>query len=253
MKKISRVEKKMRRRRFFFRFILLISLILLVFALALNSDFFVIENIKVIGNNKIPKDNIISASSINIGENIFKVSTKSAKRGLMNLPYIKEVKIKRKFPKGIIIDIIERKEIIQIKEISSFILLDIEGHILDIVDIQNEKLPLLLGLKIEDKKLGDNIFLESEIKENIEFISEGHAIGLLPKMKEINMVDNNNVNIRLIDGISVAFGTLDNVKYKLNYLNEILKNIEKEQIPCKMILMDRGDNPVVVLDEEGEG
>ncbi len=253
MKKLSRVEKKMRRRRFIFRFLLLISLILLICVLALNSDFFVINNIKVIGNNKILKDNIISASSINLGENIFKISKKTAKDNLKKLPYVKEVKVKRKFPKEIIIDIKERKEIIQIREISSYMFIDIDGYILDIVDTQNEKLPLFIGYKIEDIKPGDNLFTKSESKESIEFISEGHALGILSKMKEIDMEDNNNINIRLNNGISVAFGTLDNVKYKLNYLNEILKNIDREQIPCKMILMDRGDNPIVVLDEEGEG
>lgn len=253
MKKLSRVERKMRRRRIFFRLLLLITLILLLFQLALNSSFFVINNIKVLGNNKMSKDNIISASGINIGENIFKVSIKSGEKSLLSLPYVKEVKIKRKFPKAIIIDIIERKEIIQLKEISSFVKVDVDGYILEIVDTNSEKIPLLLGLNVEDKKAGDNIFSTSQSKSNIEFISEGHAIQLLPKMKEIDMVDNNNVKIILINGITVAFGTLDNVKYKMNLLNEILKDIEKKQIPCKMILMDRGDNPIIVLEEEGEG
>lgn len=253
MKKLSRVEKKMRRRRFLFRFILLNSLILLLCVLALNSNFFVINNIKVIGNKKISRDNIISASSIQLGENIFKINTRVGKRDLMKLPYVKEVKIERKFPKGIIIHITERKEIMQIKEISSFVLVDIDGYILDTVDTQNEDLPLLVGLKIEDKKPGDNLFINTETKSTVEFITEGHATKLLPKMKEIHMEDNNKVNITLINGISVAFGTLDNVKYKVNYLDEILKDIEKDKIPCKMILMDRGDNPIAVLEEEGEG
>lgn len=253
MKKLSRVEKKMRRRRFFFRFLLLISLVTLLFALALNSSFFVIDNIKVLGNNKILKDNIIGASSINIGENIFKISTKAAKQNLRKLPYVKEVKIKRKLPKGIIIDIVERKEIVQLQEISSFILLDDEGYILNIVDTKEEKIPLLLGMKADNKKPGDNIFSTSKSKESIEFIKEGHVIGLLLRMKEIDMVDNNNVKIILNDSITVAFGTLDNVKYKVNLLNEVLKDVEKKQLPCKMILMNRGDNPIIVLEEEGEG
>lgn len=253
MKKLSRVEKKMRRRRFFFQSLLLISFVLLLFVFALNSNFFIIDNVKVLGNNKIQKDNVINVSSINVGENIFKISTRLGEKNLKKLPYVKEVKIKRKFPRGIIIDIIERKAIIQIKEISSIMLLDVEGYILDIVDTEDEKLPLLIGLNIGDKKIGNNIFSIPEIKEGIEFISEGQASGLLPKMKKIDMADNNNINIVLIDGISVAFGTLYNVKYKVSLLNEILKDVEEKQLPCKMILMDRGDNPIIVLDEEGEG
>ena len=139
MKKLSRVEKKMRRRRFFLRLLLLISLIIIMFVLALKSEFFVINNIKVLGSNKISKDIIISASSIGIGENQFKISTRDSEKNIEKIPYVKEVKVKRKFPKGILIEVIERKEIFQIAQLSSFALIDIDGYILDIVSTENEK------------------------------------------------------------------------------------------------------------------
>lgn len=250
MRKISRVEKKMKRRRMFFRILLLIFLIFIMFGLALNTDIFIIDNIKVLGNNKISKDVIIGASSINIGENIFKINKSTSKKAIENLPYIKEAKIKRMFPKKIIIEIVERKETLQIKEISSYVFIDIEGYILDIVDNQNESLPFLIGFNIENKKAGDNVFSEIELEQKIEFILEGESIKILHKMKEIDMEDNKNINILLNDGITVAFGTLDDVKYKLNLLSEILKDIEKKQISCKMILMNKGDNPIIVLNED---
>lgn len=250
MRKISRVEKKMKRRRMFFRLLLIIFLVFIMFVLALNTDIFIIDNIKVLGNNKISKDIIINASSINTGENIFKISTRTSKKTIENLPYVKKAEIKRKFPKGILIEIIERKEIVQIKEISSYGFIDIDGYILDIVDVQNNQLPLLLGFNIGNKKAGDNLFSEIEFEQKKEFISEGNSIKILQKMKEIDMVDNNNVNILLNNSIPVAFGTLDDVKYKLNLLNEILIDIEKKQIPCKMILMNKGENPIIVLNED---
>lgn len=250
MRKISRVEKKMKRRRMFFRLLLIIFLVFIMFVLALNTDIFIIDNIKVLGNNKISKDIIINASSINTGENIFKISTRTSKKTIENLPYVKKAEIKRKFPKGILIEIIERKEIVQIKEISSYGFIDIDGYILDIVDVQNDQLPLLLGFNIGNKKAGDNLFSQIEFEQKKEFISEGNSIKILQKMKEIDMVDNNNVNILLNNSIPVAFGTLDDVKYKLNLLNEILIDIENKQIPCKMILMNKGENPIIVLNED---
>ncbi|WMM23354.1 FtsQ-type POTRA domain-containing protein [Tissierella sp. MB52-C2] len=249
MQKLSRVEKKMRRRRFFFRFLLLIILIVSMSVLALNSDFFAINNIKVTGNSKLTKDNIISASSIKLGENIFKISTKLGNENLEKLSYVKDVKIKRKFPREIIINITERKEIIQIKEISSFILVDIEGYILDIVDTENDKLPQLRGLNTEYEKIGDNIFSLEKDNMGIELIKEGQAAKLLSKFKEINMENIGDVNIKLFNGITVAFGALDNVKYKLGLLDTILKDIEKNQRPCTMIVMNKGENPFIVVDD----
>lgn len=253
MKKFSRVEMKRRRRRFFLRTILLFFLFSITSILALNSDFFTIEGIKVLGNNKISAETLIDGSSISIGENIFKINIRTIKKDLATLPYIKEINIKRKLPKEIIIDIIERKEIIQIKSISSYFLMDIDGYILDIVEERAIDLPLLIGIDIENSKVGSNISELIEREEKLEFIKEGHAIQLLNKIKDIDMEDYNNINIELIGGITVAFGTLDNVEYKLRILNEIIKDVEEKQILCKMILMNRGDNPIVVVEEEEEG
>lgn len=245
MKKPTRVEKKMKRRRNFFRFILSLILISLLIVFALKTDFFVINDIKVIGNKNITKDTLINASSINIGENIFKISISSAEKSIKKLPYTKEINIMRKFPKGIAIEITERKEMAQIKDISSFILIDEEGQVLDIKDNNKENLPIIIGLKIKNKKPGNNIFSDIDSKNKLDFIKEGYDLGLLQKIKEVDMADNNNINLTLIEDIGVAFGTLDNVKYKLDLLDEILRDIRKDQIPVKMILMNKGDNPII--------
>ena len=172
MRKISRVERKMRRRRLLFRIFLLGLFVCVLIVLALNTELFIINNIEVMGNNKLSRENIIVGSFIKVGENIFKISTKDGEKNLSNLPYIKEVNIKRKFPKGIIIEVIERKEIFQIKNISSLALIDEEGYILDIIDNKNENLPLVNGLNIEDTKVGENIVISDDMILNFEFIEE---------------------------------------------------------------------------------
>lgn len=245
MKKTTRVEKKMKRRRNFFRFILSLILISLLMVFALKSDFFVINDIKVIGNKNITKDILIKASSIDVGENIFKISTKAGEKNIKKLPYTKEIKIIRKFPKGIVIEIVERKEMAQIKDISSFIFIDEEGQILDIKDNNKESLPIIIGFKIKNKKLGVNVFSDVESKPKLDFIKDGYGIGLLQNIKEVDMSDNNNIKLTLNEDIGVAFGTLDNVKYKLDLLEEILRDLKRDQIPVKMILMNKGDNPII--------
>lgn len=252
MKKMTRVQKKNRRRKFFLGIMLSLSLLFLIFILALKTEIFLINNIKVTGNNKVLHKTIIAISNIEKKENIFKVSIKDSKKNIKKLPYIKEVKIKRKFPKTVIIDVVERKEAIQIKNISSFIILDEEGIILDNVDEKIYGLPLLIGFEVDNKSIGDNFF--SDIEDiNIDFIREGQTLDLLPEMEEIYMLDNNKANILLFNGIEVAFGSIDNVKYKLNLLKEVLKDLKKKELKCKMILMDRGENPIIVLEEEEEG
>lgn len=252
MKKMTRVQKKNRRSKFFLGIMLLLSLLFLIFILAFKTEFFLIKNIKVTGNNKILHKTIVAISNIEKKENIFKISIKDSKKNIKKLPYIKEVEIKRKLPKTIIIDVVERKEAMQIKNISSFIIIDEEGIILDNVDEKIYGLPLLIGFEVENKSIGDNFF--SDIEDiNIDFIREEEKLNLLSEMEEIHILDDEKANILLFNGIKVAFGSIDNVKYKLNLLKEVLKDLKKKELKCKMILMDRGENPIIVLEEEEEG
>lgn len=251
VKKLTRVERKMKRRRNFLKFILLILLISLGLVFVLKTNFFIIDKIEITGNNKIKREDLIIASSINIGENIFKISIKSGEENIRKLPYTEEIKIRRKLPKTIIIEIIERKEIAQIKDISSFLIIDNKGKILELKDDENENLPMIIGLEIDNKIQGDNIFSEMEFESKVEFIKVGHDIGILNEIKQIDMENIDSINIKTNDDISIAFGNLNNIRYKLNLLYSTLDYVKDEEISCTMILMDKGENPIIVTDEGG--
>ena len=253
MREPTRVELKMRRRKRFFRLILLTTVLSMSFLFMLKSPFFNIEDYKVEGNYKLDKEDIINASSIRKGENIFKINKSISEKTISKLPYIKNVEIKRKFPRTVVFNVEERVGVLQTRSISTMLLVDIEGFVLEQMDVVDENLPNITGFDLSNIVIGDNIFLESNKAEIIDFIVHSNEAKLLNKSSQIHMSELDNINIKLISGISVAFGTLDNVKYKLSLLNEILVDIEDKQIPCKMIIMNKGDNPILVIDDKSEG
>ena len=253
MREPTRVELKMRRRKRFFRFILLTAVLSISSLFMLKSSLFNIDNYKVEGNYKLNKEEIINTSSISKGENIFKINKKIAEKNISKLPYIKNIEIKRKFPSTVLFNIEERVGVLQTKSISTILLVDIEGFVLEQLDSIDEQLPNITGFDLNNIEIGDNIFLESNKEEIIDFIVQSNEAKILNKSSGIDMTLLDNINIQLINGISVAFGTLDNVKYKLSLLNEILIDIEDKQIPCKMIIMNKGENPILVIDDKSEG
>lgn len=252
MRKLSRVERKKRRRKIFLiiLFTLIVGTLILMFML--NSELFSVKTIKVKGNKKVETNKIALFSSIQKGENIFKFSTKDAESGIIELPYIKDANLNRKLPNQIVINVEERKENIKIKDASSFIILDKEGYILDNREDADESLTEIIGLNIANKNIGYNIFLESEEKTKVDFLEESDRLDMIKLFKIIRIEDIKNVNILTFNEIEVVFGSASNVKYKLDLLNEVLKDIEKKDLKAKMILMDKGDNPVVVLEEDSE-
>jgi len=247
MKKPTRVERKRRRRVVFFRLVLLLTLIVIAISYAFKADFFTIGLINIEGNSVLTNNLIVNASRINLGENIFRIKTSDSKNEIESLPYIKNVRIKRKLPDTINIAIEERVAVVQIKTLANYILIDDEGFILEIIDNRVDNLPCFVGFEIKDIKPGTNINQNDLGLKVMDFVSEEDVLRILKKANTLTYASD-EINIELIDGISVAFGPLVNVKYKLRLLDKILIDIEKKQIACNLIIMNKGENPIIVTD-----
>lgn len=248
MRKTTRIERLHRRRRRRFILVLLIGLVAFLVFFALNSDIFLIKTIEVKGNFALSQDDILDKFSVNKGENIFKVRLSDGRKDIGEIPYIKKVNIKRNLPDTISINIEERKEIALIQNLSMYLLVDEEGYILDYVDRPKEDLPVIKGQGIKDVKLGENIFLK-DTEDMTEFVTRTKEMGILEKARLLELDENGEINISLKNGIDIAFGSIDNVKYKLELLNEILDDIKKKNINCKKIIMNKGNHPVLELDD----
>lgn len=249
MRRTERIKRRNRRRRRLLSMIFLIGLMGLGMYFLLNSDVFKIKSIGVIGNKTLSKDDIISSSEIGKDENIFRIKKSQVKNSIENLPYIKEIEIKREFPDRIIIKVTEREESLMIQNISSYFIADNEGYILKQIDEIDDDLLLIRGINIRNLSLGANAFEEIDKEEIIDLIENGGKLGILKVVKEIDLEKIDDVNIQLNNGIDIAFGTLDNVNYKLGMLNEILKDIENKESKYKKIIMNKGSHPILVVDE----
>lgn len=243
------IGKKHRRFRIILNSLLILTIIIILMVISLNSEFFNIDKINVQGNKKISKEKIIHTSLINLGENIFRISIEGAEENILELPYIKSVEISRSLPKGIDIHIVEREEKVLVKNISIYYVIDEEGYLLDQIDSNNESLPVVFGLKTDKIDLGDNIFLDLELEEFEDLIKEAENLRILSMIDKIIIESEEDVNISLYNGIDVAFGALDNVEYKLRLLDEILNHSDENNILINRIIMNRDEHPIIVIDD----
>jgi cell division protein FtsQ len=244
-------KRRMRKRKRILNFVLFVMIITLLYLFAFKTKFFDVKSIEVSGNKKMSYEKIVNTSTFIKGENIFRVSKKLGEESLNRLPYIKNVKIKRKLPSTMIIEVEERKEIAIVPYIGSFVYIDDDGYILSIEGKKGEtQLPQIFGLELVDLEAGENLFDKLEGNDIRDFIVFSEQAKLLQLMKYINFSDNNNTKVQLNNDIKVAFGPLDNVKYKLSFLSKILKDIEKKDLDVRQILFNKGDNPIIVIDNK---
>ena len=86
-----------------------------------------------IENNKILTEaEIKDLSTINIGQNIYSINKKDIINSIKNNSYVENVKIKRKLPNAIEIQIEERTPKYQLKSDSQYIYIDEQGYILEV-------------------------------------------------------------------------------------------------------------------------
>ncbi|NMB08156.1 MAG: FtsQ-type POTRA domain-containing protein [Tissierellia bacterium] len=243
-------KKREKRRKRILNLLLLLFIIALIYLFVFKTDFFNIKNIEIKGNKNLSDDQILKASICMNGENIFKINNKYCEENINKLAYVKSVKIIRKLPSTIKIQIVEREEIAIIPYIGAFVYIDEEGYVLRMEERKGDtELPQVFGLELINLQIGDCIFDSVEGSGNLDFFTLGKEAKLLEQMKYINFSDKKNTMIELNNGIKVAFGPLDNVKYKLSFLSKILKDIEEKKLVVKQILMNKGENPIIVMDD----
>ncbi|SHH57067.1 cell division protein FtsQ [Caloranaerobacter azorensis DSM 13643] len=242
------IERKVRKKKIGLITILLIFLTSTFIILSTKTDFFNVSEIIVQGNNVLDYEKVILASGLNYGENIFKIRTKEAKENILSHPYVKSVNIKRVFPNKLAITIEERKETLIIPYLESYIYLDDEGYVLNLLAYKKEGLLEVEGININSISIGKKLLLEDnvDLEKIIDLIKDCKKIDLYREIEKVKLDNKSNVVIYLKSGIKVAFGHLNNVKYKLSFTIKILDDLKRKGISKGTIHFDKGDSPIFI-------
>ena len=189
---------------------------------AFKSPIFNITEIQVEGNEKVSKETIINLSELKIGENIFKFNNKIIAKIKENR-YIQDVKISRKLPGIVKLQIGERKIKYKINLINSYTYIDNNGYILENSTIEIN-VPTIIGFSISENEQINNTRLNIEdLKKlnNIDKIMDAiEKINIENEILEINIEDEFNC-ILIIQNKKIYIGDSNNLTNKVLYLKSI--------------------------------
>lgn len=222
-------------------FIIVTSVITLFAAIAIfafTAPIFNITQILVEGNNTVTQENIINLSGIKRGENIFRFN-KTAIARIKENKYIQDVKIKRKLPGTVEIEVEERTVKYQLQLINSYVYIDRLGYILGIEDSKAD-VPVITGLSITEDKMMNLDVLEEQDKKELNKIAKimesTKAIEIENLITEINIENKNNFVLYLeSENKKVYIGDTGNLTNKMLYVKKIL---EKEKSKSGIIFVN---------------
>ena len=209
-------------------FIFLVLLIVISVTLCLTLPVFNLQNVLVTGNSKVSEEEILTLSAIQEGTNVFKINTKNVAIQVKENPYIEKVKVKRKYPNSINIEVEERVRAFYIKTENSYYIIDDKGYVLS-QETELEE-PFLIELTTIDEA---NLVVGKQIQgydenglNSLAYIFEFLRINNLFDRYTIPKIEINNfVSLNLyINETYLKIGTMDDLYNKLSRGFNILNN-----------------------------
>lgn len=208
-------KKIMKRRRITF---FTVSGLILLSIILFFTPLFNIKNINIAGNSKVEIAQIKQAIGSIEEDNLFRLNTKKIITNIKTIPYVDDVVIKKKiFPVGINVDIIECIPVGYIQNNESYIILDKNFKVLEIIDAPMENVAQIMGVSVTASTEGAIISTDDpdKLTTMVEICNVLVAEDLILKIGTINFADMNNISFTYENRLDVICGSVVDFSKKI--------------------------------------
>jgi cell division septal protein FtsQ len=198
--------------------------------------FFKVESFAVSGSDKYSTNQVIQATQIQTGDNLFKIDTNEvAKRISEALPYIESAKVTRKLPSVLSVELTEAEVIGAVKTGETYCLISQGGKILEIgVTSPPSNVAVVSGLDMATPQVGQYL-TEGDDPTRIQILNQLIAAltqyGMVENINVIDVTDTLNLYLVYKNAIKIELGSQAELEYKINFVSQVLKqeNIENQE------------------------
>lgn len=219
-----RSRRRKRRRVVFYIFLFLVvsSAAVAVSLLVL----FKINAIDVTGTSRYSPQEIVSASGIRTGQNLFLAETKEAGQKILEaLPYIGSVSVKRSFPSRIVIQVGEAKASGALEYNGKYAVTDAQGRVLELTDKPPDGCPVVRGISLSSAKAGRALTYKDTSQKNT--FEELLKVLQTEKMEKITSMDfsvSYRITILYDSRITMNLGVPSDLDFKIRFAKSVLES-----------------------------
>ncbi len=210
--------------------------------------FFRSEKFTVEGAEHYSDQDIISASGMVLGENLFLSDKKSGEDRIESmLPYVEQAKISVKIPNTMLITVTESKPAFLIKSGGDYVVASDQGKVLEKTNETPDKFdaPIVSGCTLKASEPGKSIkFKESGMLSIIKSVTQAIADNEFSGIKEIDLSNAARIAINYSDRIKIIIGLPEDISYKLKTAKIIISE--------KLSESDRGELDVSGCKDENK-
>ena len=235
---ISKAKKKTKSKGFFLGFIFIVAVICFL----LVSPVFQIKRIMVEGVLRLSKNSIVDSSGLYYGQNIWRIDKKAIEDSIKRVSYVDSVSIRRAWPDGIVLHIVESDPIAELEFYGSKLMIDENAKLLEVVtDNVPTNFPSLVGFTVNEIVLGEKICANEgeKLEDFLEVLKMLKGNDMLEKVTKVT--ENEGILVHFENGHVANFGDAGNLPYKMSVLNAIL---EKEETASYIDITKKVTKPV---------
>ncbi len=214
------VNRKRRRRRSSVARMALVVTVLLVVAVGVVLSltvFFKIKSIDVYGESIYSSKDIIKVANVKLESNLVRLDSENiADRIEKELPYIEDVKIKKKLPTTLEFNVTAAKVAGYIELDKSYYIVSREGKILEKCEDKPEKMAEIGGITLENPVISEHI--EQNNINYVKKIYEAFGEGMSSKITSLSVGDRINLSFVYDNRVTVKLGSEADLSKKLKFV-----------------------------------
>ncbi len=227
--KQRRRARQIARRR---RVLLLLLIVAAIISICLFTPFFNVKTIELVGNEVLSTEQLLTAVSIPEDINIFALRKGLVKKALLQFPEIESVRILRKLPSKIQIQVTETKPIMYFSYKTGYAITNENGKVLSLTDTAEElNLLLITGLEIKNAEICKKISVQDTVKFDIilDTIQKFNQAELVTEIKSCHFDNLSELHMFLTDGTKIILGNTEELDYKISVLKNILPRVNRAE------------------------
>lgn len=230
----KRYNRRRRRGRYSFLLKLFGFLIAAAAMFAAVTLFFRMDHIVVRGNERYSEQEVLAASGLETGGNLYLLNKFDVKETIFRqLPYVEEIKINRKLPDTLLIEIRECKAVAGIADGDGVWLISDRGKLLERSDAPAEGCPLITGGELIDPAPTGTANMGPDMAYRLgvvmTLLSEADARRMRGNINAIDLADDTAVNLIYLSRFTVRFPWTADVGYKLESLGTVADYLENNE------------------------
>lgn len=219
-----------------------IGICIFLLALLLLFQLFLIRNIKIVGLNRISKEEALRNAGLESQKSkfFFSVKSENVKEGINHNRYLKFMDMEKILPNTLVINVKERVPCAYFSYLGIGYLIADDGMILEKVksSFQNQSYPCISGLSLKEN-LKPGMIPQStrpgQMNALTAMLQELTGDGYLSKISAINIADPSSIYFSVKSGFLVHIGKIDMLNAKLVTVEAVIQILEQNNVKSGLL------------------